>query len=42
MGRAHLESQDSDSLLKLGRCGIPGCMCRQYLEGIGKIDEDLV
>jgi len=40
--RAHSESEGGDSLMRLGRCRIPECTCRQYAVGIEKIDEDLL
>ena len=40
--KAHSESQESDSLMKLGKCQITGCTCDQYLDSIKKIDEDLL
>jgi len=40
--KAHSESAGSDSLMKLGRCQIPECTCRQYTDSIKKIDEDLL
>ncbi len=40
--KAHCESPDSDSLMRLGGCQIPGCTCRQYADGIKKIDEELL
>lgn len=30
------------SLLRVGRCLIPGCDCRQYVDKIETIDEDLL
>jgi hypothetical protein len=38
----HEESSKSRSFLKLGKCNIPGCTCRQFVESIEKIDEDLM
>jgi len=40
--KAHSESAGGDSLMGLGMCRIPGCTCRQYADGIEKIDEDLL
>ena len=40
--KAHVESKESDSIMKLGKCQIPDCTCRQYMDGIQKIDEDLL
>ena len=42
MGKAHSESTQSDSLMRFGACKIPGCTCKQYVDGITKIDEDLL
>ncbi|MFB5610700.1 MAG: hypothetical protein ACE5R3_02490 [Nitrosopumilaceae archaeon] len=39
---AHRPSDSSDSLLKVGKCQIPGCTCQQYLDAIKQIDEDLL
>ncbi len=39
---AHVPSDSSESLLKLGKCLIPGCTCQQYLDAIKQIDEDLL
>ena len=38
----HVPSEDSRSLVKLGRCRVIGCTCRQYAEPIQRIDEDLM
>lgn len=32
----------SNSLLRVGRCLVPGCECAQYVDKIEKIDEDLL
>jgi len=42
MEQAHEESDDSSSLMKLGGCKIPQCTCKQYLDTIEKLDEDLL
>lgn len=42
MDEAHVHSNDSQSIVKLGRCKITDCTCRQYLEPIQRIDEDLL
>lgn len=42
MDEAHTPSKDSDSLVKLGTCGIPNCPCKQYLDPIQSIDEELL
>ena len=39
---AHIESRESTSLMKLGKCQIPTCTCQQYKEAIEQIDEDLL
>ena len=39
---AHMPSDESTSLMKLGKCQIPNCTCNQYREGIEQIDEDLL
>ncbi|MFM7862254.1 MAG: hypothetical protein ACKO7Y_05890 [Candidatus Nitrosotenuis sp.] len=39
--QAHEESKN-DSFLKLGKCAIPGCPCRQFVESIEKLDEELM
>ena len=40
--QAHTRSSQSSSLIKAGRCRIPTCTCRQYLDPIQEIDEDLL
>ena len=40
--QAHTYSNDSASILKLGRCKIPHCTCVQYLDTMEKIDEELL
>ncbi|MCY4491534.1 MAG: hypothetical protein OXC46_08755 [Thaumarchaeota archaeon] len=40
--QTHIPANDSQSIVKLGKCKITGCTCRQYLEPIEKIDEDLL
>lgn len=39
---AHVPDEDSDSLIMAGRCSIPTCTCRQYLDPIRDIDEELL
>ena len=39
---AHMQSNDSNSIIKAGKCQIPTCTCPQYLDPIQKIDEDLL
>ena len=36
------ESTENNSLLKLGRCMIPTCNCKEYSNAIKKIDEELL
>lgn len=31
-----------NSLLRVGRCLIPGCQCHQYMDKIESIDEELL
>lgn len=38
----HVPSNESTSLMKIGKCQIPNCTCQQYLEPIQKIDEELL
>ncbi len=39
----HIQNENtSDSIIKAGKCQIPTCTCRQYLDPIEKIDEDLL
>lgn len=41
--QAHdINAEGSDSLLKVGRCLVPGCECAQYVDKIETIDEDLL
>ena len=39
---AHTNSNESVSILKLGKCQIPQCTCGQYVDAMTKIDEDLL
>jgi hypothetical protein len=32
----------TDSILRVGKCLVPGCNCLQYVDKIEKIDEDLL
>jgi hypothetical protein len=32
----------AESILRVGKCLTPGCECRQYVDKIEKIDEDLL
>ncbi|MEO9308856.1 MAG: hypothetical protein ABI337_01005 [Nitrososphaera sp.] len=38
---AHTPSKESSSLVKLGRCSIPHCTCKQYVE-FEQLDEELL
>jgi hypothetical protein len=38
----HIPNEDSNSIIKVGRCQIPTCTCQQFLDPIQKIDEDLL
>ncbi|MFB5630243.1 MAG: hypothetical protein ACE5RN_01490 [Nitrosopumilaceae archaeon] len=40
--QVHIDSADSASILKLGRCQIPNCSCPQYLDSMKQIDEELL
>lgn len=35
-------TSNSESLLKVGKCLVPGCECKQYVDKIETIDEDLL
>lgn len=35
-------TNSSKSLLKVGKCLVPGCECPQYVDKIETIDEDLL
>ena len=39
---AHETSHESRSLTKAGKCLIPQCTCKQFLDPIQEIDEDLL
>jgi hypothetical protein len=39
---AHISSDGSESLMKVGKCKIPTCTCQQYVDPIHQIDEDLL
>ncbi|NJK78115.1 MAG: hypothetical protein HC944_04720 [Nanoarchaeota archaeon] len=39
---AHVPTDESKSLMRAGKCNIPNCTCRQYLDPIQEIDEDLM
>jgi len=34
--------KERGSLMYVGRCLVPGCVCLQYVDKIEKIDEDLL
>jgi hypothetical protein len=36
------KSNKTESLLRVGKCLVPGCDCLQYVDKIEKIDEDLL
>jgi len=38
----HTLNEESNSLIKAGKCQIPNCTCQQYLDPIQEIDEDLL
>ena len=38
----HESSLASHSLSKLGKCSVPTCLCREFVEPIDEIDEELV
>jgi uncharacterized protein (DUF1499 family) len=40
--QVHKKSNQSTSLMRLGACQIPNCVCKQYVDGIKKIDEELL
>jgi len=40
--QVHTDSNESVSILNLGRCQIPHCTCVQYLDAMKKIDEELL
>lgn len=37
-----IHTDSNDSLLKVGKCLVPGCECAQYVDKIETIDEDLL
>lgn len=39
---AHKYSENNSSLMRVGPCQIPDCICKQYVDAIKKIDEDLL
>jgi len=36
------KSKETESLLRVGKCLVPGCDCSQYVDKIEKIDEELL
>lgn len=41
--RVHeFDESKTNSLLRVGKCLVPGCDCRQYVDRIRTIDEDLL
>ncbi len=38
----HVPFYESSSLMKMGRCQIPGCTCQQFSDPIHVIDEELI
>ncbi len=36
----HARDDNSRSIIRMGRCKIPFCTCRQYVDPIREIDED--
>ncbi|HXV66081.1 MAG TPA: hypothetical protein VD731_02475 [Nitrosopumilaceae archaeon] len=40
--QTHKQSDENISLLRLGSCQIPHCTCKQYLDAIKEIDEELL
>ena len=39
---AHIPSQESTSLTKIGRCLVKTCLCKQFVEPIEDIDDELI
>ena len=39
---AHVQDRQGGSLMRRGRCSIPTCTCRQYVDPIHEIDEELL
>ena len=42
VAQIHESSVKNDSLMRLGKCTIPGCTCKQYLDSIEYLDEELL
>ena len=38
----HMLNENSNSIIKAGKCQIPTCTCQQYQDPIQKIDEELL
>jgi len=38
----HVSSQESTSMVKFGRCIVKTCFCKQFVEPIEEIDDELV
>ena len=38
----HVPDEKSDLMIKLGECKIPTCTCKQFINPIEEIDEDLL
>lgn len=39
---AHSKNDGGESLMKLGKCRIPGCPCGRFRDSFQEIDEELV
>jgi len=39
---AHESSAQSVSIVKAGKCLIPNCTCKQFIDPIEEIDDDLI
>ena len=39
---AHITNEKSSSIIKAGKCQIPNCTCKSYLDTMQKIDEELL
>lgn len=39
---AHIPSQESTSLIKFGKCLVKTCVCKQFVEPIEEIDDELI
>ena len=38
----HIRNKNSNSIIKAGKCMVPNCTCKQYLDPILEIDEELL